>query len=259
MRMRFAFTALLAAAAVSLAAQGPDRSKPPVTGPVPTLKLPTIQKQQLSNGLPVWIVEQHEVPVAQVNLVVLSGSADDPPGKYGIASLTASMLMEGAGSRSSLELADAIDFLGADLTAASASDMSAVRLHTPVSRLGDALPLMADVSQRPIFNAADLERLRQQRLRTIIQARDDPNTIPALGFARALYGTAHRFGTATMGTAETVRSFTADDVRRFYTAAFRPDNATLIVVGDVTPASVVPLLDKSFGSWKPAADAAVAH
>src|SRR6187401_2774273 len=145
MRMRFAFTALLAAAAISLSAQGPDRSKPPVPGPPPTLKLPNIQKQQLSNGLPVWVVEQHEVPVAQVNLVVLSGSADDPTGKYGIANLAASMLMEGAGSRSSLEFADAIDFLGADLNAASASDLSTVRLHAPVERLADALPLMADV------------------------------------------------------------------------------------------------------------------
>ena len=259
MRMRFAFPVLLIAAAVSLSAQAPDRSKPPVSGPPPTLKLPAIEKQQLTNGLPVWIVEQHEVPVAQVNLVVASGSADDPPGKYGVASLAASMLMEGAGSRSSLELADAIDFLGADLTAASASDMSAVRLHAPVGRLADALPLMADVAQRPIFNGADLERLRQQRLTTIIQARDDPNTIAALGFARALYGTTHRFGTATMGTAETVQSFTADDLRRFYTAAFRPDNATLIVVGDVTPGSVVPLLERSFGSWKPATGGAVTH
>jgi zinc protease len=91
---------------------GSDRSKPPVQIAA-DIKLPNIQKQQLSNGLPVWIVEQHEVPVAQVNLVVLSGSADDPPGKCGIASLAASMLMEGASSRSSLELADAVDFLGA--------------------------------------------------------------------------------------------------------------------------------------------------
>src|SRR4029079_2857062 len=157
------FSVLLIAAAVSLLAQAPDRSKPPVSGPPPTLKLPAIEKQQLTNGLPVWIVEQHEVPVAQVNLVVASGSADDPPGKYGVASLAASMLMEGGGSRSSLELADAIDFLGADLTAASASDMSAVRLHAPVGRLADALPLMADVAQRPIFNGADLQRLAAHR------------------------------------------------------------------------------------------------
>jgi predicted Zn-dependent peptidase len=256
MRMRSTLTLLLLTAAVSLSAQAPDRTKPPVPGPPAALKLPTIQKQQLSNGLPVWIVEQHEVPVAQVNLVVLSGSADDPVGKYGIASLTAAMLMEGAGSRPSLELADAIDFLGADISTASASDLSTVRLHAPVARLADAVPIMADVAQRPLFGQPDLERLRQQRLTSIIQARDDPNSIAALAFARVLYGTGHRFGTATIGTAETVRSFTTDDLKSFYAAAFRPDNATFIVVGDVTPASVVPLLEKSFGSWKPAASTA---
>lgn len=82
MSMRFWLPVLVLAAATSLAAQqAPDRSKPPAPGPAPTLTLPRIQKQQLSNGLPVWIVEQHEVPVAQVNLVVLGGSADDPAGK----------------------------------------------------------------------------------------------------------------------------------------------------------------------------------
>src|SRR3954471_4561090 len=252
MRMRFAFTALLAAAAVSLAAQGPDRSKPPVTGPVPTLKVPTIQKQQLSNGLPVWVVEQHEVPVAQINLVVLSGSADDPAGKFGVASLATSMLMEGAGSRSSLELADAVDFLGADLNVGLSSDLAAVRLHAPVARLADALPIMADVAQRPTFAQGDLDRLRQQRLKSIVQARDDPNTIAALAFARVLYGTSHRFGTATAGTAETLKAFTTGDLRTFSSAAFRPDNATIIIVGDVTAASMMPLLEKSFGSWKAA-------
>jgi len=250
MRMRLTVTAFLVAAAVSLSAQGPDRSKPPVPGPAPTLRVPTIQKQKLSNGLPVWIVEQHEVPVAQVNLVVLSGSGDDPVGKYGVAALTSSMLTEGAGTRVGLDLADAIDFLGADLSAASSSDLSAVRLHAPVARLADALPLMADVAQRPIFAAADLDRLRQQRLTSVIQGRDDANTIAALAFARTLFGTTHRFGTATTGTAATLRAFTVDDLRAFHAAAFRPDNATLIVVGDVTAAAVLPLLEKSFGSWK---------
>ena len=250
MFMRLRLTALLLAASVSLSAQAPDRSKPPVPGPAPTLTLPRIQKQKLSNGLPVWLVEQHEVPVAQVDLVVLSGTADDPAGKFGVAALTASMLMEGAGARSSLEVADAIDFLGADLNAGSTSDLSTVRLHSPVARLADALPIMADVSLRPTFGTADLDRLRQQRLTSVVQARDDPNSIAALAFARVLYGTTHRFGTATMGTAQTLRTLTTGDLHAYYTSTFRPENATLVVVGDVTAATLVPLLEKSFGSWK---------
>ena len=175
--------------------------------------LPTIQKQKLSNGLPVWIVELHEVPVAQVNLVVLSGTANDPPGKYGVASLAAAMLEEGAGSRSALEIADAVDYLGADLGAATTSDLSAVRLHVPVARLADALPIMADVALRPTFPKDELDRQRQQRLTSLLQGRDDPPTISSVAFSRILYGKGHRYGTPQMGTAETIKTLTADDLR----------------------------------------------
>ena len=137
--------------AVLGARQAPDRTRPPQAGPPPVVRLPAIQKRQLSNGLPVWLVELHEVPVAQVSLLVLRGSADDAAGKFGVATLTAAMLQEGAGSRTSLELADAIDFLGADLTTTAGIDSSAVRLHVPVAHLADALLLMGDVALRPTF------------------------------------------------------------------------------------------------------------
>jgi zinc protease len=248
---------LVAAAAVATvtAQQPPDRTVPPTPGPTPALHLPAIQKRQLSNGMPVWIVEQHDVPVAQVNLVVPSGSADDPAGKFGIASLTAAMLEEGAGSRSALEIADAVDFLGADLGTSSGSDSSAVRLHVPVARLADALPIMGDVALRPTFPNEELDRLRQQRLTSLLQSRDDPATISALAFSRVLYGATHRYGTATAGTAETIKSFTADDLRTFYASAFRPGTASLLVVGDTAPDTVMPLLESTFGGRKAAGTA----
>jgi len=243
--------AALAGSAIALGAQSPDRSKLPGSGPVPVLKLPAIEKRQLSNGLPVWIVELHEVPVVQVNLVVLSGSAGDPNGKYGIASMTAAMLDDGAGRRSALEIADAVDFLGADLSTASGVDSAAIRLHVPVARLAEALPLMADVAERPTFPKEELERLRTERLTSIIQSRDDAGTVAQLALSKILYGASHRFGTATMGTAETIKAFTVEDLRAFYQATYRPTNATLIVVGDVTPATVLPQLERNFGQWKP--------
>jgi zinc protease len=209
-----------------------------------------IQKRQLSNGLPVWLVELHEVPVAQINLVILRGSADDPVGKYGVATLTAAMLQEGAGSRSSLELADAVDFLGADLSSTAGFDSSAVRLHVPVAKLADALPLMADVALRPTFPADELERLRQERLTAILQARDNPATITATAFPRVIYGPAHRYGTAANGTAATMKALTTADLRAFYTAAYQPANSSLLVVGDVTMEKLLPLLESSFGGWK---------
>jgi zinc protease len=247
---------VLALGTLAAAQQAPDRAHPPQPGPPPALNLPAIQKRQLSNGLPVWMVELHEVPVVQVNLVVLSGSGADPVGKYGIASMTAAMLSQGAGTRSALEIADAVDFLGADLEATSAIDSSAVRLHVPVARLADALPILADVALRPTFPKEELERSTKQRLTSLLQARDDPPSIASLTFSHVLFGPTHRYGTATSGNAETIKSFTVDDLRAFYASAFRPTNATLLVVGDVTPDKAMPLLESSFGGWKVSAAAA---
>ena len=248
-RLLLAFTLLTTATLAGQ--QTPDRSHPPQPGPPPPLTLPAIQKLQLGNGLPVWIVELHKVPVVQVNLLVSSGTADDPAGKFGVANLTAAMLTEGAGARSSLEIADAVDYLGADLGAGSGIDSSGVRLHVPVARLADALPIMADIAERPTFPKDELERLRRERLTSILQARDDPPTIASMTFSRVLFGATHRYGTPMFGTAEAVKAMTTGDLRAFYASAYRPDNATLLVVGDVTRAAVAPLLEKNFGSWKP--------
>jgi predicted Zn-dependent peptidase len=246
---------LVLAGVTALAQQAPDRSHPPQPGPPPELRLPPIQKRELSNGLPVWIVELHEVPVAQVNLLVLSGSAEDPQRRYGLANMTAAMLEQGAGSRTALQIADAIDYLGADLTTTSGVDSSAVRLHVPVARLTEALPIMADVALRPTFPGDEVDRLRQQRLTSILQARDDPPTIAAVALSRVLYGTGHRYGTPTAGSAEVIKTFTVDDLKSFYASVYRPDNAALLAVGDVAADKLLPALETSFGSWKPPAGA----
>jgi zinc protease len=251
---------LLALAMAGAAAQAPqpDRSRPPALGAVRELQLPQIQKRALSNGLPVWLIESHEVPLAQVNLLIQAGSADDPAAKTGVASFTAAMLDEGAGARSSLELADALDFLGAVLTTSGSFDASSIRLNVPVARLGDALPIMADVALRPTFPRQDLERLRQERLTSLLQARDDPASIAQIVFSRLLFGAAHRYGTGAVGTPATIEGLTADDLRSFHTAYYTPSNATLVVVGDVRIDSVLPLLERQFGAWKGTARARAA-
>jgi zinc protease len=236
-------------AALSAQSQA-DRLKPPSLGPVPQLKLPTIQKRALSNGVPVWLIEAHEVPLVQVTLLLKSGSSDDPAGKYGLASLTAAMLDEGAGSRSALEVADEIDFLGANLGTSSSFDASAVRLGVPVARLSQALSVMADVALRPTFPDAELERVRQERLTDLLQARDDAATVAPMAFARQLFGPSHRYGTGAMGTATTIKGLTISDLKSFHAVAYQPANATLIVVGDLTADSVIPQLEKQFGSWR---------
>ena len=241
---------LVAGIIVAAQGQAPDRSKPPALGSAPQLKLPAIQKRALSTGIPGWVIEGHEVPLAQVTLLIKSGSSDDPAGKFGLASLTAAMLDEGAGSRSALEIADEIDFLGADLGTSSSFDASAVRLGVPVARLGPALSVMADVALRPTFPDAELERVREERLTDLLQARDDPATVAPMAYARLLFGPTHRYGTGAVGTAATIKGFTTADLKSFHSSAYQPGNATLIVVGDLTADSVVPQLEKAFGSWR---------
>lgn len=237
-------------AAVVTAQQSPDRSKPPVLGPAPSLKLPPIVKRTLANGLSVWIVEMHKVPLVDVTLIVKSGSAADPAGKFGLANVTADMLDEGAGTRSSLDIADSIAFLGGSLRTGSDWDASTVNLHLPVSKIDDGLSLMSDVALRPTMAATEFERLKKTRLTAFLQGRDNPSTLANLAFSRALYGSAHRYGTAANGTEASLNAITPADLKAFHAKVFQPANAQLIVVGDVTAATILPKLEKQFGAWK---------
>jgi predicted Zn-dependent peptidase len=245
---------LLCACCVSVpcasAQERPDRSKPPVPGEAPRLSLPPIHKRTLSNGLNVWLVELHEVPLVQVSLQVLAGSADDRADKYGAGSLTAAMLDEGAGSRSALEIADEAERLGATLTTGSSFDSSAVRLNVPVAQLQSGLALMADVALRPTFPEADLDRLRQQLLTSLLQARDDADSIADMAFARLVFGRSHRYGTLQIGTEATLKAMTREDLQTFHRGFYQPAHATLIVVGDVTAEGMLPQLERHFGAWK---------
>lgn len=232
------------------AQQAPDRSKAPTPGPAPALKLPPIQKRALANGLPVWIVEMPKVPVVQINLIVRAGASADPEGKYGLSSFTAAMLDEGAGSRDALELADAIEFLGINISTGSAWDASTVGMFSPVSKLDAALPLMADVALHPTFSEAEVERLRQERLTSLIQQKDNASVLATAGFGRLVYGPRHRYGSLAMGNSASNGEMTAQEIRAFHAQYYQPQNSHLLVVGDVTPESILPKLEKTFGAWK---------
>jgi predicted Zn-dependent peptidase len=234
------------------AASAPDRSKPPALGPVRALQLPPVQKLRLSNGLPVLVVELHEVPVVQVNVVVRAGAGADPRGKPGLASMTADLLDEGAGSRSALAIADELDYLGADLRTRAGWDASTVALHVPVKRFGAALPIFADVVLRPAFAVAELDRVRKDRLTELLQLRDEPSAIASVAFANALYGRDHRYGLPIIGTETAVRGFTRTDLAAFHERVYQPGNSAIVVVGDVTAPAVQAELEQAFGGWKAA-------
>jgi len=251
MRIRFRISVLaltLAAGATPLAGQVPDRSVPPKLGPPPRLSLPPIQRATLSNGLSVLLMEKHQVPVVEVNLVVRGGSVLDPDGKVGLASMTADMMDEGAGDRDALELADAIDFLGANVSTFAGSHTSGVTLYTPESKLDDALPLMADVALRPTFPEQELERKRRSRLTTLLQWHDQPGAIASVLINEVLYHN-HPYGHSSVGDETSIRALSVSDLRSFHDTYFVPNNAVVIVVGDVTSSTMIPKLEAAFGAW----------
>jgi predicted Zn-dependent peptidase len=209
-----------------------------------------VVKRTLPNGLQVWIVEQHKVPVANVTLVVKAGAGADTRGKFGLASLTAEMLDEGAGARTALQLADAVDYLGAGLSTGSSFDASTVDLHVPAARLAAALPVMADVALRPAFPGKELARVRDELLASLVQVEDDPEQLVEVAFPRLVFGPAHRYGTMAMGTASTLKGFTVSDLRQFHAQHYVPSASVVIVAGDVTPSRVMPLLESAFGAWQ---------
>lgn len=252
---------VVAALAVALGAvvgaqQKPDRSAAPKPGPAPDFTPPRVEKRQLSNGLPVWLVELHKVPVAHVTLVVRSGSGADPAGKFGVASLTSEMLDEGAGARDALQIADAVDYLGASLSTSSSFDASSIDLHVPVARLADGLAVMADVALRPTFPEKELQRIREELLTSLLQAQDDPEELVRFAFPRLVFGPRHRYGTLSVGTAAALKGFSPGDLKQFHAAHYAPGNGALVVAGDTTAAAAIPMLEKAFGSWKGAAPAA---
>lgn len=226
-----------------------DLTKPPTLGAPPTLNLPQITTRELTNGLKIVVIEQHELPIADIVLEVRTGGEADPAGKMGTAALVAAMLTEGTTTRSALQIADQAAYLGVQLTASSGWEQSSVSLHTPTAQLDSALALFGDVALRPSFPTADLERVRKVRLTALQQVRDRGPAIADRAFAGAVFGEQHPYGRPLAGTEGSVASIARDDVQRFYSTYYRPNNATLLAVGDVRPDDVERRARELFGAW----------
>jgi predicted Zn-dependent peptidase len=230
--------------------QVPDRSKPPELGPPPSMKLPAIQHLKLSNGISVVLMEKHQVPLVEVELLVRAGMVNDPKDKPGLASMTTAMMEEGAGTRDALELADAIDFLGANITAFAGWHTAGVSMFTPLSKLDDALALFGDMCLRPTFPKEELERNRKERLTTLMQWHDEPRAIASVQFSKTLFGNDHPYGKPNIGNEKSIRALKIEDLKKFHQTYFSPGNASLIVVGDISPDVILPKLEAIFGKWE---------
>jgi predicted Zn-dependent peptidase len=227
-----------------------DRSKPPALPPPPALKLPAVQTTLLPNGLTLAVVEMHKVPVVDVQLLVDAGAARDPSAAPGLATFTATMLQQGAGARTALDVADEAAFIGAQLGTAASFDGATASIHVPKRRLEAALDLLADVVLRPSFADSEIVRQRELRGAQLVQQRDEPLAVANVAFPAIVYGRDHPYGHPLNGTDSATARLARARVAEFYRTYYRPNGVRILVVGDVTLAEARRLVAARFGGWE---------
>lgn len=248
---RLALAALMAGAlGVTGAARAGDfPSTPPPPAAAPQLNVLTPSSQTLANGLRVVSVRRAGLPLVTAQLLIRRGGEMDPPGEAGLANLTANLLTKGAAGKTAPQIAAAAEALGGTLDASAGWDESGVGITVTTPRLGEALALLADVVRRPTFADDELSRARAQALDDLQLMLSRPTTLASLVAARSVFGDG-AYGHSRSGTTASLKRVTRADVVQLHQALYRPDNAILVLTGDITPAQATELARASFGDWK---------
>jgi len=230
-----------------------DRSKgPPMPDHFPELDFPALQRATLSNGLPVVLAERRGLPVVQFSMLFPGGYAADQGRPLGTSSFTMGMLDEGAGELDALAFGERAEALGAQIGSSASLDDASAFLSALGSKLDESLALYADMIRRPRFAAEDIERVRAQWLSSIQQEKARPNSLANRLLPPLMYGEGHPYAIpfSGTGTEDSIARLTAEHLKAFHADFIRPDNATLVIVGDTSLTEILPLLEKHFGDWK---------
>jgi zinc protease len=236
------------AEAADTAPTAPARVAPPAPLEARPIQFPQYTETTLPNGLRLMVVENHRLPVANVSLYVESGSANDPRGKQGLATLAADLLDAGTARRTARQIAETIEGAGGTLSTTAGEDAVTVSSGVLADQLPLAFDLVSDVALRPTFPAGELETSRRQVLSGLQVALGNAGQIAQRRLSMEIYGADHPYGVSP--TPETVKAVTRADVVQFHRAHFTPRNAWLVVSGDVTPAQVQELARRHFGAWQ---------
>jgi zinc protease len=218
------------------------------------LRLPPVTRATFDNGLRVLVAEYHELPLVEFHVIVGAGAAQDPPGKEGLAALTAGTLTRGAGKLSADALARAIESLGGRISATPGTDGTIVTAEFLSSDFAAGLDLLRQVLLDPAFARDEVRRQRDEQAADIVAALENPSDIADKCFAGLLYG-AHPYGRPVEGLGTTVPKLGRGDVRDFYERWYHPNDTILVLVGDVAATEATVRLREAFGAWRPRADA----
>jgi zinc protease len=228
----------------------PWRKQVPRAGAARPLQLATPVSAKLANGLTLILSERRGLPIVASNLVLRTGSDANPLDKPGTANFVAAMLDEGTAKRNALQIADDVSRLGASLGTSSSMDATTISARSLTKNFPATLEILSDVVLNPSFPAEEIERQRASRLAGLIQQRDNPAQVAAQVTAAVLYGPKHPYGYSEVGTEASVKAMTRDDMVAFWKQNFVPNNAALVVAGDISMDELRALAEKSFGSWQ---------
>jgi predicted Zn-dependent peptidase len=231
-----------------------NRPIPPV-GQLAALDFPAITHTKLSNGIPVDYVQRNAVPATQIALSFDAGSAADSADARGLAAMTMDLLDEGTASKSSQQIAEAEERLGADVSTSNGADRSYVMLNALSPNLAPSLDLMSEVTRDAAFRAGDIERIRAQTLTAIAQTQKDPTRVARRLMPTVIYGASHPYGGPPGGDPKAIGRFGRQDLIGFEQRWLRPDNVKIFIVSDRPLADVQPLLEQRFGKWTAPAEA----
>ena len=239
--------ASLTAGALAQTAQ--PQATPPPPAPPRSVQLPVPVERALPNGLRVVVAERRTTPLVTASLLIKNGGEVDPAQLSGLADMTAALLTKGTTTRTAPQIAEAVEALGGSIESGAGWDRSTASVSVMSARLPQALEILADVVRRPTFKPEEIERLRQQYIDDLTVALGQPGAIARFVAQRVVFGDAP-YGHPLSGTPESVTAIKREDIVRLHETYYRPDNAILVVGGDIKAADAFKLAERLFGDWK---------
>ncbi len=223
-----------------------QRVQPPAPGPAVAARVPEAQEKTLANGLRVIVARRPGLPLVAANLGIAAGGSFDPTGRAGLASITAELTTRGTATRSATDISRQVESLGASLSAGSGADASGLSAFTVANQASEVLAIMADVAQNPAFQEEELERVRQEVLDSLTVSLRQPGTVGRYAMTRRLFGDGPYGKTPSPNS---IAALTREDAAQFHATWWRPDNALLVITGDVSAEEGFRLAEAAFGGW----------
>lgn len=208
-----------------------------------------IKKEQLPNGLTVLFVERHELPIVMATLLVKASPLQENADKAGTAYITSKMLAEGTATRKATDINREIEFVGASLDASTNNDYTTVSLSVLKKDVDKGFDLFSDIVLHPSFPADELARNKDLLKGSLKQKEEDPSFVAGKEFAKDIFGDSP-YGRLVEGNVQSISAIESNDVLNFYESFYRPENAVLTVVGDLSREELDKLLNRSFAFWK---------